>query len=275
MSVNFLTPKNWDNATDAGRNDLVFQNRNHEYGAFVIRRDYNHHLFLALFISTGIFLSAFIIPKLLLNKNLRIQHVTPPVTQIEIPFIITPPIEKIKEIITPPATEQPAKHAATEEFIKPVVVDETAKSSLQVSETILNPGKTTTPGVIGEPITDKPIVETGTGIEKGNESIPLAVEVMPKFPGGEAALLKFLQQNTNYPVSAKENNIEGIVYVSFVIDVTGKPVMVTALNGIRGGKDLEAEAMRVIANMPHWSVGLQNNRPTPVRFNIPVKFALR
>ena len=275
MSVNFLTPKNWDNATDAGRNNLVFQNRNHEYGAFVIRRDYNHHLFLALFISTGLFLSAFIIPKLLLNKKSGSGAISPPIVQIDIPYIITPPIENIKEEIKLPEIEKPAKHAATQEFVKPIVVNETVQSSLPVSETILNPGIITTPATIGEPIVEKPVVASGSGTEKGDQQIPVAVEVMPVFPGGEAALFNFLQKNINYPVRAREGTIEGIVYVSFVIDVTGKPVMVTTIRGIKGGKDLETEAMRVIANMPHWSIGLQNNRPTPVRFTIPVKFALR
>jgi protein TonB len=60
-----------------------------------------------------------------------------------------------------------------------------------------------------------------------------------------------------------------------VIDVTGKPVMLNILKGIRGGKDLEAEAMRVIASMPLWSVGKQNNKPVPVQFSLPVKFDLR
>lgn len=62
--------------------------------------------------------------------------------------------------------------------------------------------------------------------------------------------------------------------LSFVIDVTGKPVNLSILKGIRGGKDLEAEAMRVIAAMPNWSVGMNNNKPVSM-FSLPVRFDLR
>lgn len=274
MSANFLTPKNWDSATDSGRNNLVFQNRNHDYGAYVIRRDYNHHLFLALFISTGLFLSAFIIPKLLLNKNQEAVIKVPDIIQIITPVDITPP--KTIEEITPPAViEKPKVKMATQNNMQPIVVDNKTETTLTTNEEIKNPGTTTTPGEVGPPVIDKPIIEYNVVKEITPPAIMISPEVMPAFPGGEAALFRYLQSNINYPYSAKENGIKGTVVVGFVIDVTGKPVMLTILKGIRGGKDLEAEALRVIANMPPWSIGLQNNKPVAVQYNIPVRFDLR
>lgn len=275
MSANFLTPKNWDNATDAGRNNLVFQNRNHEYGAYTIRRDYNHHLFLALFISTGIFLSAFIIPKMLLNSHASSIVLIPKTEQVIIHYDITPPIIKPEAIAPPPAKEIPTKKAATQNNITPIVVDNKVDQTLVINDKIINPGTITKPGDAVLPVVTKPIVDDGLGKEVAPPAIIIAPEVMPTFPGGEAALFRYLQSNINYPFGAKENGIKGTIYVGFVIDASGKAVMLSILKGVRGGKDLEAEAMRVIGNMPNWLPGLQNNKPVAVQFSLPVKFDLR
>ena len=275
MLANFLTPKNWNNVTDHGRNNLVFQNRNHDYGAYTIRRDYNHHLFLALFISTGIFLSAFIIPKMMLNSNASSLVLIPKTDQVIVQYDITPPITKAEEL-PPPVIEKPKKEIATQNNLQYKAVEEKVEQTAIVNQNIVNPGTTTTIGEVGEPVIDKPIIEDGTGkVEQPLSGPLLTAEVMPSFPGGEAALFRYLQGNINYPYGARENGIKGTVIVGFVIDVTGKPVMLTILKGIRGGKDLEAEAMRVIASMPNWSIGKQNDKPVPVQFSLPVKFDLR
>jgi protein TonB len=275
MSANFLTPKNWNNVTDHGRNNLVFQNRNHDYGAYTIRRDYNHHLFLALFISTGIFLSAFIIPKMMLNSNASSLVLIPKTDQVIVQYDITPPITKAEEL-PPPVIEKPKKEIATQNNLQYKAVEEKVEQTAIVNQNIVNPGTTTTIGQVGEPVIDKPIIEDGTEkVEQPLSGPLLTAEVMPSFPGGEAALFRYLQGNINYPYGARENGIKGTVIVGFVIDVTGKPVMLTILKGIRGGKDLEAEAMRVIASMPNWSIGKQNDKPVPVQFSLPVKFDLR
>jgi protein TonB len=274
MSANFLTPKNWDNVTDSGRNNLVFQNRNHNYGAYVIRRDYNHHLFLALFISTGIFLSAFIIPKLLFDKNSSSLVLIPKTDPVIIQYDYTPPIPKVEEV-PPSVIEKPKVKMATQNNMQFKAIDEKVDQPVVVNEKIINPGTKTTLGEVSPPVIDKPFVEKPVvNIEPPPPTV-LVSEIMPAFPGGEAALFKYLQANINYPYGAKENGIKGTVIVGFIIDVTGKPTMLSILKGIRGGKDLEAEAMRVIASMPSWSVGMQNNKPVNVQFSLPVRFDLR
>jgi protein TonB len=274
MSVNFLNPKNWDNVTDTGRNSIVFQNRNHAYGAYVIRRDYNRNLFFALFLSVGVFLSAFIIPKIILNKSSIEPTAIPIVDAVIIPIEIKPPIQKIEEII-PEVIAKPEKKIAQQNNSQLLAKDEKVETKVIPNELILNPGKTTTPGETGTPVIDKPI-NTGTPIVEKAPDIPMiSPEIMPAFPGGEPALFRFLQSNINYPAMARENGIKGTVIVGFVIDITGKPVNLTILKGVRGGKDLEAEAMRVIASMPNWSVGMNNNKPVSVMFSLPVKFDLR
>jgi len=100
------------------------------------------------------------------------------------------------------------------------------------------------------------------------------VEEMPEFPGGgEAALLKYLSQNIKYPPLARENNVQGTVYVTFEIDQSGKVKDAKILRGIGGGCD--EEALRVVMNMPQWKPGKQRGKTVRVQYNLPVRFTLR
>lgn len=101
----------------------------------------------------------------------------------------------------------------------------------------------------------------------------LVVEEMPLFPGGEGELLKFLSRNITYPQIAREANIQGIVYVQFVVEKNGKVSGVKTQRGIGGGCD--EEAMRVLRMMPDWSPGKQRGIPVRVMFTIPVSFKLK
>ena len=99
------------------------------------------------------------------------------------------------------------------------------------------------------------------------------VEEMPEFPGGTEALYKFIYKNISYPVMAKENNIEGTVYVQFVVNEDGSVAQVEVLRGPGGG--LDEEAVKVIKMLPKWKPGKQRGKPVKVYFNVPVKFKLQ
>ncbi len=99
------------------------------------------------------------------------------------------------------------------------------------------------------------------------------VEEQPEFPGGEESLMKFLQSNVKYPQLAKESNIQGTVYVQFVVEPNGSVSTVKVLRGIGGGCD--EEAVRVVKNMPSWKPGKQRGKPVRVYFNLPIKFILQ
>jgi len=100
----------------------------------------------------------------------------------------------------------------------------------------------------------------------------MVVEEMPDFPGGETALNRFLSDSLQYPRLAKENNISGTVYVSFVVEKDGSVIDIRVLRGIGGGCD--EEAVRVIKLMPNWKPGKQRGKPVQVQYNLPVKFSL-
>jgi len=105
------------------------------------------------------------------------------------------------------------------------------------------------------------------------EEIFLVVENQPEFPGGEKARLTYLNQNIKYPQMARESNIQGTVYVTFVVEPDGKISNVGILRGIGGGCD--EEASRVVTAMPSWNPGKQRGRPVRVRFTMPIKFTLQ
>ena len=98
------------------------------------------------------------------------------------------------------------------------------------------------------------------------------VEEMPQFKGGDEARIKFLTENIQYPQLAKEEGIQGTVYVTFVIDEYGLVTGAKILRGIGGGCD--EEALRVVRKMPRWKPGKQSGKNVRVQFNMPIKFTL-
>lgn len=107
-----------------------------------------------------------------------------------------------------------------------------------------------------------------------NEEIFTIVEQMPQFPGGAEEMYKFINNNILYPDVEKANGIEGTVYVSFVVNKTGKINDVKVMRGVPGGANLEKEALRVVNLMPDWSPGKQNGKEVLVQFYLPMKFVL-
>lgn len=100
----------------------------------------------------------------------------------------------------------------------------------------------------------------------------ILVEEMPEFPGGQKALLEFLNRNIQYPANARESGIQGVVYASFIVEANGKISKPEILRGIGGGCD--EEALRVIKMMPDWIPAKQRGKVVPVKFNLPVSFKL-
>lgn len=99
------------------------------------------------------------------------------------------------------------------------------------------------------------------------------VEDMPEFPGGEAALLKYIAQSIKYPIIAQENGIQGRVTVTFVINQQGKAVEAQIVRGVDPA--LDKEALRVIGTLPTWKPGKQRGKPVRVKYTVPVVFRLQ
>lgn len=109
--------------------------------------------------------------------------------------------------------------------------------------------------------------------EEETEPISFAVvEEKPEFPGGDTALMNFISTNAEYPDVARENEIEGRVFVSFVIDANGKVSNVSVARGV--DPDLDREAVRVVRMMPDWKPGKQRGKAVAVTYIVPINFEL-
>jgi len=108
--------------------------------------------------------------------------------------------------------------------------------------------------------------------KSGEEDIFVVVEEMPQFPGGDSTLLKYLIENTKYPETAKENNIQGRVIVRFCVTETGGVDRITVLKGV--DPELDKEAVRVVSTLPAFQPGKQGGKAVPVWYMVPISFAL-
>lgn len=116
-----------------------------------------------------------------------------------------------------------------------------------------------------------PVVETVEEDVK-DEEIFVSVEKMPEFPGGEEKLYKYLRDNLKYPDMATQQNIQGKVYVQFVVEKDGSIANPKVLRDIGGG--CGDEALRVVRAMPKWNPGIQRTKKVRVQYTLPVNFQL-
>jgi len=114
---------------------------------------------------------------------------------------------------------------------------------------------------------------TGPVIEEETEVVFMVVESMPSFPGGDAALFKYLGDNIKYPVIAQESGIQGRVICQFVVNRDGSIVDIEVVRSV--DKSLDAEAVRVISKMPKWTPGKQRGKTVRVKYTLPVNFRLQ
>ena len=99
------------------------------------------------------------------------------------------------------------------------------------------------------------------------------VEEMPEFPGGAAKLMEYIQKNIKYPMMARESDIQGRVFVNFVVEPDGSISNVTVMRGIGGGCD--EEAVRVVNSMPNWKPGKQRGSAVRCAYTVPIIFKLK
>lgn len=96
------------------------------------------------------------------------------------------------------------------------------------------------------------------------------VDKMPEFPGGQVALVKYLSKNIKYPSKYKKDKVNGRVFVSFVIDKTGKVTQTKIVKSLND--ECDKEALRVISLMPNWLPGEKDGNKVNVQFGLPVNF---
>lgn len=259
----------------ANFNELVFEDRNKFYGAYVLRKQYEDNLIVGLLFGVMLTGTILAIPYI---SNLFKDRVDDGITITEYPTqtLINPEDEKplIKEEIKKPDPEPPSEPTKAIAFMAPVVSKDFDKVTINDELDGIQPSDHTSDGKDG--IT--PFLEGDNGDgkivdieDKGPYNIT-DLQERPKYPGGDDAMYAFLGSNITYPERAKTVGITGIVYVGFVIDELGTITKVELIRGIGGGCD--EEAMRVIKKMPRWKPGRQNGHAVKVKFQIPIDFQL-
>jgi protein TonB len=262
--------------------EVVFEGRNQAYGAYQLRQDYQQNLAsaggLTLLFGALLFLGA------AGWSRLHPKEVAPLAHPVIVETIdVTPPkqtvIEHAKVMPASPARARAATHAAPTMSTQ-VAKDDAPQPKLarpMPSELVEEPTGLVATGNTGIGDPSQPGTELGPSADAGPATTPnepfVAVEKMPEFAGGQAALLRYLQKNLRYPGSALAAGVGGRVFMSFVVGADGRISEVTILKGL--GYGLDEEAQRVVRQMPAWVPGYQSKHAVAVRFTLPITFAIQ
>lgn len=248
--------------------DLLFETRNKDYGAYQLRKRYNSVVITAILLATFIICSAVILPFVIKPHSDNVLNGTGSFAQLQMENLEPPP----EQIYVPPSAPPPEAIQVEEivKYVPPVVVDSVPrfeKSQLSTDE------------YINQTINEKvDITGAGSGDNQmagqdGTETDEpfFLVEVMPSFKGGGLdEFRQWVSKRTNYPEAAVINKIRGTVYLTFIVEKDGSVTNVSVIKGV--DPLLDDAAVKAIAGSPKWTPGLQRGVPVRVRYQIPLNF---
>jgi periplasmic protein TonB len=247
--------------------DIVFEERNKEYGAYRLRKKYNRNVLIGMLIGILIIGTAIITPYL--NAKAAEGRTKRAERQVEIKLEnLDTPNEQVAP--PPPPPPPPTDVVQQQRYVPPVVVDSIKPEDIK---------QLMTADQAQTEVTNKEVVEVVQQVkEEVQEADPEAtpfvvVEEMPMFPGGDVELLKYISEHTQYPEVAKENNIQGRVIVRFCVTSKGGVSQVSVLKGV--DPELDKEAIRVVNTLPTFKPGKQGGKPVPVWYMVPITFTLK
>ena len=243
--------------------ELAFEGRNKDYGAFELRRKYYRYLLVAAIVGSSIVSLLVLIPCLYFYFEPVPLIEGDMMYQVEYYDMSAPPDAdpKLAQALSRPLPEEPQVPVVTDS-VKPKEekpVEDPPEQKKEVENAKVD--SAAQPGGSG--------LGKGTGDDSGLTS---AIDVYPRFPGGDEARLYFLRKNTHYPETAIKTLVQGVVMVVFIVEVDGTLSNVKVLQKIGGGCD--EEAVRVTREMPHWDPGKRNGRAVRVLVRMPIVFRL-
>jgi len=257
--------------------DIVFEGRNQSYGGYLLRKTYAEHVNKALIFAATAFVLAIASPIIydLLKPEEEIEE---QIVTVDPKMIQPPPIDPNIPPPPPMPSSPPPPKVSTVRFIPPEVakdeevIEEEPPKQEQLKEAVA--GKET---VQGDPDADPGAISledvgTGTGTQIVAPVEEEIFNVVEQQPEAGYDFMKFFRDNIKYPPQAQRAEVEGVVYVGFVVGSDGHIQDVKIARGIGFGCD--EEAMRVVSKLPPWVPGKQGGRPVKVRMNLPVRFKL-
>ena len=248
-------------------NEIIFQNRNKDYGAYILRKRYNRIVIISLIISVFIFFIISLYCYAWNQKNMNKfadDSLNEEVSDYEIYSMLkdadtlafNKPVQKMK---TP---ENVDKAPVVVDSVKPkidtlrlVKLPDLLKDSLKNNET-----------------TSFDSARDGSKNGADDGTIYSKVDNYPQFPGGEKALAQFLQKNTHYPEEARKKNISGVVQIEFIINKNGDITKVAIKKGVNTLLDIES--VRVVKSFPKWTPAKRKGHAVNFLYVLPFKYTL-
>ena len=264
--------------------DLVFEGKNHAYGAYQLRKETGKRNIYSLLImfAIGVAIAAVVAVKGVVENAMRkdvameadvelaklAEKQEAKVEKKEEPKIEKLEVEKVKSSVKFTAPE-----IKKDDEVKP---EDELKSQDDLSKINTAIGAFDVTGndeAAGEVLKAKETIAQPEPPKEEETKVFDVVEQMPSFPGGPSALFEYLSKNIKYPVVAEENGIQGRVIVSFVVERDGSITDVRVVKSV--DPSLDKEAQRVVKSMPRWIPGKQNGSAVRVKYTVPVTFRLQ
>ena len=268
----YFSGRKWQQVTSSSRNNVVFESRNQEYGAYVIRRDYDKKIIFILAGLVTVIGLAFGISKYIRSIPEEVVEEAPiDMTQFDLPA--APP----EEDVPPPPVEEtpPPEMEKSIAFTAPVVTDDVVDTPPPTQDELEDTKASTKTNDVEE--TFDPPKEKKAAVVQVQEEAPVAfVDEDPAYAGGINGFRQFLASNIQYPQIAVDQGIEGKCYVSFVVDKSGSISNVAVAKGIRGCPECDKEAVRVIKlTQGKWGAAKVNGKPVKYKYMQVVEYKLQ
>ncbi len=273
--------------------DLIFEGKNKDFGAYDLRKKSDgRHNMAVLYMLLGlviVFVLLFAWSKYsdyraeIAAKEAKEQAEKMMQAMLDQPEVEEAPEEEPEQQkFEEPKVEVPEEVLATVQVTQIAIVD-ADKVKIEVMDMDTQKEDNTARGVVNQEgaddadkfkaVVEQVVVKEPEPEKPKEEEIFVAVEQQAEFPGGQAALMKWLGNNIRYPETAQANDVQGRVIVKFVVEKDGSIGSATIVKGV--DKDLDKEALRVVKKMPKWQPGKNNGAPVRSYFTLPVTFKLQ
>jgi len=242
--------------------EIVFRYRHKEYGSYLLRRKYLKTLVMAASLSIAAFLLIFLVPFVIYYlHDTELELDSRYMYSVEyIPFL--PPDDVILVELAKIHAQPPEEQTQTPVVSDSITGKEKPSRESRKDERQTN-ADTASYGTGGEVIGRQQATDT---------AMATTIDVYPRYPGSDEARLVYLRRNIRYPKEAIDSNIQGVVFILFMVEADGSITHINITQGIGGGCD--EEALRVTREMPRWSPGKRSGRPVRVMVKMPVIFRL-
>ena len=256
-----MDPLNQRNET---LNQIVFRNRNKEYGSYFLRRKYPRILLFSMIAGIFILLAGIFIPFLAYYLD-GTTKLTDDDFIYEVEYMpMNPPEKEEMDQLARALMKSPEELQLVPEVRDTVVPDKEVKPALETPKEQDDNESGDSTGLPGG-------IKDGTGSGDAG-GIATVIDVYPRFPGGDDARLAFLKRNVRYPQTALQSGIQGVVVVVFIIETDGTLSNVRIERSVPGGCD--EESVRVVRMMPRWEPGKRQGKAVRVMVRMPVVFRI-